>query len=142
MNSTKILTGTILIVFLVTMAQPARLAAQKQVGQNVGRPRYKLVYLQTLGGPTSGISCCGILPAVLNDEGTAVGVADTDVSYPNIAIENPILGSCCPLAFVAWQSHVPIELPVLSGGHNNFANAIPKGLIAVEHRRNPIGDNV
>jgi len=62
---------------------------------------------------------------VLNDQGTAVGVADTDIPNPNFANLNPILGSD-PFVnvAVAWQSHVPIKLPVLPGGYNSFANAI------------------
>jgi hypothetical protein len=115
----------------VALAMPSQLCAQEQDGQNAAKPHYKLVYLDTLGGPTSNISCCGILPSVLNDQGKAVGVADTDIPNPNFAIENPILGSCCPPAAdpfvnvaVAWQSPVPIKLPVLPGGYNSFANAI------------------
>jgi probable HAF family extracellular repeat protein len=110
---------------LAALAMPGRLCAQEQQGQDAEKPRYKLVYLDTLGGPTSGISCCGILPSVLNDQGTAVGVADTDIPNPNFAIENPIIPPDPYVnVAVAWQSHVPIKLPVLPGGYNSFANAI------------------
>jgi probable HAF family extracellular repeat protein len=107
----------IVTAVLTALVLPAQLAAQ--------HPRYKLVYLNTLGGPTSGISCCGPFPSVLNDQGTAVGVADTDIPNPNFAIENPIIPAD-PFVnvAVAWQSQVPIKLPVLPGGYNSFANAI------------------
>jgi hypothetical protein len=70
MNS-RFLKSVAFLAVLAVLAMAGRLCAQEQQGQHAEKPHYKLVYLDTLGGPTSGISCCGILPSVLNDHGTA-----------------------------------------------------------------------
>ena len=142
-TKSKFFKSVIPVVASVAFAMSGRLTAQEQQPQNANPPVYKLVFLDTLGGPTSGISCCGILPSVLNNQSTAVGVADTQNSNPNFAIENPTF---VPDPFiniaVYWHSNVPTKLPALSGGYNSFANAISNtGFIAGESETGEIDPN-
>lgn len=119
------------------MARPARLAAQEQHGQNAEKPRYMLVYLDELGGPhitvDGNISCCGILPSIINDSGTAVGSAATSIPNPNSPVINNPYAVPNPFTIVAaaWQGPIPINLGTLPGGYYSFANGISNsGLIA------------
>ncbi|MGA8436837.1 MAG: hypothetical protein WB762_00955 [Candidatus Sulfotelmatobacter sp.] len=115
------------LALLATLAVPVQLAAQSQpmVNDNAHQHRYRFVDLGTLGGPNVGISCCGIVPPILNNRGVAVGDADTSLSNPNFAIENPIIP---PDPFinvaVAWYHGSPASLGTLPGGYNSFGNAI------------------
>jgi probable HAF family extracellular repeat protein len=87
---------------------------------------YRFIDLGTLGGPNSGINCCGILPPTLNNQGTAVGVADASIPNPNFGTTpNPLLPPD-PFVNVAvvWHGGIPRNLGALPGGYNSFANAI------------------
>ncbi|HXP46764.1 MAG TPA: hypothetical protein VN810_05770 [Terriglobales bacterium] len=116
------------VVLFAALAIPAGLAAQQ--------PRYKLVYLDDAGGPhiavDGNISCCGELPSIINNSGTAVGSAATSIPNPNSAVDNPyIVPNPTTIVAVAWQGPVPINLGALPGGYNSFANNISNsGLIA------------
>lgn len=110
-----------------SLALPCRLAAQQ--------PRYKLLYLDELGGPhvmvLGDISCCGILPSIINNSGTAVGLASTSIPNPNSAVDPYFPPTPTTTVAAAWQGPVPIHLGALPGGYNSFANAISNsGLIA------------
>jgi probable HAF family extracellular repeat protein len=118
---------SITLGLFAALALPNDLAAQQ--------PRYKLVYLDELGGPNltvgGDISCCGILPSIINNSGIAVGAAQTPTPNPTLAITNPLIP---PNAFVnpavAWQNPTPFNLGTLPGGYNSFAGAISNsGLI-------------
>ena len=115
---------------------PIQLAAQEQQGPKVDLPRYKLVYLDEVGGPNipvdGNISCCEHLPSIINNSGTAVGSAATSIPNPNSAVDNPyIVPNPTTIVAVAWQGPAPINLGALPGGYNSFANAISNsGLIA------------
>jgi probable HAF family extracellular repeat protein len=136
MNSISAITELRLasMVFVLSAISLPLVAQNKPtVKDHVGQHRYRFVDLNTLGGPNAGISCCGILPPILNNRGTAVGDADTSLSNPNFAIENPILVPCCPPApdpfinvAVAWRGRkgIPTNLGALPGGYNSFGNAI------------------
>ena len=114
---------------LAALALPRALAAEQ--------PRYKLVYLDELGGPhitvDGDISCCGILPSILNNSGTAIGSAATSIPNPNSPLINNPYAVPNPFTIVAaaWQGPVPINLGTLPGGYYSFANGISNsGLIA------------
>jgi hypothetical protein len=73
------MTVAIVTGILITLALPAQLAAQ--------HPRYKLIDLGTLGGPTSivCISCFDgqfFASGIVNERGTTVGFADTSTPDP------------------------------------------------------------
>lgn len=126
MKSTKVI--SLIAVFLfAALALTVQLTAQIKPRTNARPHGYRFVDLGTLGGPNVGISCCGELPTILNNRGTVVGDADTSLSNPYFAIENPIIP---PDPFinvaVAWYhgSLTPTNLGALPGGHNSFGNAI------------------
>jgi probable HAF family extracellular repeat protein len=100
-------------------------------------PRYELVYLDELGGPhitvDGNISCCGILPSIINNSGTAVGSAVTSIPNPTSpVIDNPYtVPNPFTIVAAAWQGAVPMGLRTLLGGYYSFANGISNsGLIA------------
>jgi hypothetical protein len=123
----RTLTCITVIVAFATLALSAQLTAQSKASLkgSTAHHRYRFVDLGTLGGPNVGISCCGITPPILNNRGVAVGDADTSLSNPNFAIENPIIP---PDPFinvaVAWYHGSPTSLGALPGGYNSFGNAI------------------
>jgi probable HAF family extracellular repeat protein len=128
MRSTKFMCLSAAGLFAV-LALPVELAAQSHSPSiaDAHPHHYRFVDLGTLGGPKVGISCCGEVPTILNNRGTVVGDADTSLSNPYFAIENPIIP---PDPFinvaVAWHhgSPTPTNLGALPGGHNSFGNAI------------------
>jgi probable HAF family extracellular repeat protein len=105
-------------------------------GVSAQKPRYKLIYLDELGGPhiqvDGNISCCGRLPSIINNSGIAVGSAGTSIPIPNspvvnnpYAVPNPFV-----IAAAAWRGPVPFNLGTLPGGYYSFANNISNsGLI-------------
>jgi probable HAF family extracellular repeat protein len=121
---------------LTALAMPLGVVAQEQQNQKSEHPRYKLIYLNQLGGPliTIGgdINCCGILPPALNNGGIAVGSAQTSAPNPNLAITNPLqLPTPNVNVAVAWKTSVPLNLGALPGGYNSFAQAISADGVAV-----------
>ncbi|MGA8442961.1 MAG: hypothetical protein WB714_32405 [Candidatus Sulfotelmatobacter sp.] len=125
----------LMLFFTVALGLFAALALPRRV--DAQQPRYKLVYLDELGGAhiavDGNISCCGILPSVINNSGTAVGSASTSIPTPNSpVIDNPyVVPNPTTIAAAAWQGPVPINLGTLPGGYYSFANAISNsGLIA------------
>jgi uncharacterized membrane protein len=110
------------ITLLIALATPVRLVSQQQ--QSASKPRYKLVDLGTLGGPSSGFSPFN--QVILNEGGTVVGGADTsttDPNYPNFNIfvaPNP-LDPFIQHAF-QWQNGVVSDLGALPGNNNSYAN--------------------
>jgi probable HAF family extracellular repeat protein len=125
---------TIAFALLSVLSAPFALEAQNMPTANddAHQHRYRFVDLGTLGGPNTGINCCGIIPPILNNRGTAVGSADTSLSNPNILIENPVFLPCCPLGpadpfinvAVDWHQSFPTNLGALPGGYNSGAAAI------------------
>jgi probable HAF family extracellular repeat protein len=136
MNSTKFFAWIIPALFLAALA-PATLTAQQEHSRNAEKPHYKLVYLDELGGPhitvDGNISCCGILPSIINNSGVAVGSAVTSIPIPTSpVINNPyVVPNPFTIAAAAWQGPAPINLGTLPGGYYSFANGISNtGLIA------------
>jgi len=121
---------------ITVFAAPAisvRLAAQEQ--QHHNKPKhhhYQFVDLGTFGGPTS----VNLIGPALNNEGTVIGMADTnnpDPFYPNF---NPFIlpgGASDPYIFRAFESNdgqlVALDSP--AGGYSAFPSGISEnGLIA------------
>jgi hypothetical protein len=71
----RTLTCITAITLFAALTTPVRLAAQ--------HTRYKLVDLGTLGGPASYQSGFGDGEQLLNDRGTAAGIASTSTPDPN-----------------------------------------------------------
>src|SRR5260370_15537825 len=120
------------IMLVAAVAVPVRVAAQTDPGEQPKHHHYKLIDLGTLGGPMS-INQIG--PA-LNNEGTVIGMADTnnpDPFYPNF---NPLIlpgGASDPYIFRAFESTNGqlVGLDSLPGGYSGFPSGISEnGLIA------------
>jgi probable HAF family extracellular repeat protein len=119
-----------LALLLASLALPGRLAAQDKQDHNRRNHHYKFIDLGTFGGPTS-INQIG---AALNNEGTVIGIADTnnpDPFYPNF---NPLFEEAAdPYIFRAFESNNGefVALDSLPGGYSAFPSGISKnGLIA------------
>src|SRR5215469_1506104 len=76
----------LVLILLAELMVSVRLIAQAQNDTDTKHHRYRLVDLGTFGGPTSRND--GIYPA-LNDEGTVIGMADTNAAEPFYPIFNP-----------------------------------------------------
>jgi probable HAF family extracellular repeat protein len=115
------LTQITAVAVFATLIFSVSLAAQEM--QKVNKPRYKLIDLGTLGGPTSGFS--PFSQVILNEAGTAAGGADTstaDPNYPNFNLfvaPNP-LDPFIQHAF-QWQNGVVTELGALPGTNSSYA---------------------
>jgi probable HAF family extracellular repeat protein len=112
-NLAATISATILVAGLMLAT---RLTAQDQ-SATMGRKshhRYKLIDLGTFGGANSSTNGSSV---VINEEGTVVGGAETDMPCPYLP-EFPI-----GPAF-KWERGVMTELPRLPGGCFGFAIAI------------------
>jgi probable HAF family extracellular repeat protein len=115
--------------FLGVLAMPAR-STMAQV-----LPRYIAIDLGTFGGPNNSFS---IPSPLINDQGTAVGDADTamtDPFAPNNCLTPPptFAPDCYAHPAFAWRNGVLTNLGALPGAPNSFPNWIsPNGLIAGE----------
>jgi probable HAF family extracellular repeat protein len=121
----RIVSSVITIELFITLIWSIPVRAQKANGNEPHHHPYKLVDLGTLGGPVSSVDCCDGTQPVLNNQGAAVGGADTASPNPNQATSCPLLP---PDPFinvgVAWLHGKPMNLGALPGGYNSFANSI------------------
>jgi len=76
--------------------------------------RYKLVDLGTFGGPSS--SMFGFYEQMINNQGTAIGVADTSAPDPNC-----FSASCFVQHAFQWDKGVLTDLGTLTGGGSSAA---------------------
>jgi probable HAF family extracellular repeat protein len=127
----KILMHMVSVIVLAALAIPVQLSGQ--MNQNHKHHHYKFIDLGTFGGPTSRND--GIYPP-LNNQGMAIGAADTttpDPFYPNF---NPLIlpgGASDPYIFRAFESNNGelVALDSLPGGYSTWPTSISKnGLIA------------
>jgi probable HAF family extracellular repeat protein len=125
------------VAWLIATIVMVHTISHRMVGQEPPKPSYKLVYLDELGGPhitvDGDISCCGILPSIINNSGVAVGSAATSIPIPSSPeINNPyVVPNPFTIAAAAWQGPVPVNLGTLPGGYYSFANNISNtGLVA------------
>ena len=117
------LCGTAALVF------PAQMFAQEESKEHT---RYKLIDLGTLGGPQS-FGDLGHGAGNINNQGTAVGVADTSLSDPNFPNFNPISFFQNPFVYHAFKSKNGslIDLGALPGANSSSVNFIAEnGLVA------------
>jgi probable HAF family extracellular repeat protein len=98
------------ITLFTLLAVPARIAAQQTKRMH---PKYRVVDVGTLGGPTSGFN---FNSRILNDRDAAVGFSDTSVFDPNC--------NCYVSNGFLWNHGVLTDLGPLPGGANTFADAI------------------
>jgi probable HAF family extracellular repeat protein len=105
---------------------PASLGAQNT--------RYKLINLETLGGPNNwfcnDLNLGGGACAILNNQGTMVSGADTTLSNPNYQNPNPLFppGTVPGDPYIQhayhWKGSALQDLGALPGGYNSWAQAI------------------
>jgi len=120
---TRTVTCIISIALLAALAIPVGLSAQEQAPapvQTKQPPRYKLVDLGTFGGPASYFP--NGFDGILNNQGTAVGWADTPTP-------DPFPTACFdPDCFVAhafqWQNGIVTDLGSLAAGWSATPNWI------------------
>lgn len=94
----------------VALALPVRLAAQEEKNEH---HHYKLIDVGTFGGPSSLFSVPD--SRVINNRGTATGVADTSIPDPNCFFD------CLVDHAFVWKNGVKTALGELPGGLSSFA---------------------
>jgi probable HAF family extracellular repeat protein len=134
------------IALFVALSIPVSLAAQDNRDQR--HHHYKLVDLGTFGGPQSWVFGGNEVPAAtLNNSGTVVGGADTSSSNPVYPNFNPFMGLGNLFGYAdpfvnhafKWNEDGLIDLGVLPGGYNSFAQWISgNGLIVGASEIGPI----
>jgi probable HAF family extracellular repeat protein len=99
-----------LIVPLATQAGPSLAKTH---------PRYKLVDLGTLGGPSSTFEG---LSKTINNQGTTIGTADT--AFPDPSAPNCFGPNCLVQHAFQWKHGVLTDLGALPGGSSSWAEAM------------------
>jgi probable HAF family extracellular repeat protein len=126
--------STMAIFALLVM--PVRLAAQEQ--QKANKTRYKLVDLGTLGGPVSSFGPFNSV--ILNEDGTAVGGADTSAADPNYPNFNPFVAPDPLDPFIQhaflWQHGVMTDLGALPGTNSSYVNWVNASGVAAGNSEN------
>jgi probable HAF family extracellular repeat protein len=125
------------VSLLAVLVAPAGLAAQKQP---VERPRYVLVDLGTLGGPSSFFFSQPVMKSVSN-QGIVVGGADTpvpDTFTPN----NCMSPDCSILHAFQWQDGNLTDLGTLASGVNSTAYWVNAGGLIMGQSENGAIDPV
>jgi probable HAF family extracellular repeat protein len=122
------------IVLFAALAIPLRLVAQHDLDRsNQKHHHYKLVDLDTFGGPQSWVFGWNEVPGIMSNAGAVVGGADTSASNPNYPNFNPFMGlpfmlNAIPDPFIQhafqWHDGDITDLGVLPGGYNSFAQWI------------------
>jgi probable HAF family extracellular repeat protein len=109
---------------LTRLAAPNYLPAQEH-------HHYKLIDIGTFGGPSIGLAVEPIAQ-ILNNQGVAVGEANTGMANPYYPNVNPFLGLGTDVGHAfAWQNGVLTDLGTLPGGLDSGASWINQnGLIA------------
>lgn len=126
MKSIKFMSISAVAVF-TALAVPVWLSAQ--------HTRYKLIDLQTFGGPssylaiTNGVTSPGMVDQVVNTRGTAAGSADTSTVDPYAP--NCFNSDCFVSHAAQWQKGTMTDLGVLPDGQSSSATWVSDtGLIA------------
>ncbi len=102
------------LALIVVIVGALALPSMAQAGQH---PRYKLVDLGTLGGPSSGVTGAG--DKSVNNNATVVGAADT--ANPDPFDPNCFTASCFVQHAFKWQNGVLTDLGALPGGASSVA---------------------
>jgi probable HAF family extracellular repeat protein len=118
------------MTLIAAQASPLWLAAQAQMTKG---PKYKLLDLGTLGGPTSGFS--PFSQVILNEAGIAAGGADTSTADPNYPNFSPFIAPNPLDPFIQHalqlQNGVVSDLGALPGTNNSYANWVNEnGVVA------------
>jgi probable HAF family extracellular repeat protein len=114
------------MTLFAALATPVQLAAQ--------HVRYKLVVIDTLGGPQS-YGDAGHGAANINNRGIAAGTADTNTPDPNYPNFNPLITSIGPYPFVyhafLTKNGSPTDLEALPGANDSSPTFITEnGLVS------------
>jgi probable HAF family extracellular repeat protein len=107
-----------LALIVSSLALPLATHADQQ--QKNEHSRYKLIDLGTFGGPSSGI--ISFNEQMINNQGTAIGVADTPV--PDPFDPNCFAASCFVQHAFQWKHGVLTDLGALPGGSSSAATWI------------------
>jgi probable HAF family extracellular repeat protein len=107
---------------------PVRLAAQNNQDHKPKQHRYKLVIIDTFGGPTSGVNG-EIPPRMLSNQGVLAGCADTSTPDPNYPNFNPFNANVPggplpdPLIFQTfqWKKGILTDLGAFPGTNSSCA---------------------
>jgi probable HAF family extracellular repeat protein len=112
----RTLVCSVAITLLSVLAMPVGVAAQDNAAQNNNaKPHhYKVIDLGTFGGPDS-VFIAGPVADSVNNPGTAVGGATTDIPDPTCYFD------CLIFHAFEWQNGVLTDLGTLPGGPNSFA---------------------
>lgn len=134
--SSKVLTRINMIAAVATMSFSVALSAQEM--QEANKPRYKLIDLGTLGGPISSFGPFNSV--ILNEDGTAMGGADTSTSDPNYPNFNPFVAPDPLDPFIQhaflWQNGVMTDLGALPGTNSSYVNWVNASGVAAGNSEN------
>jgi probable HAF family extracellular repeat protein len=109
------------IALIATLAIQVQLTAQDNADAEHRYPRYKLIDLGTFGGPNSHFPGPGPVARDVNNQGLAVGGADTsapDPYYPDC------FGDCFVSEAFKWENGSLIDMGVPPGGTSSDADAL------------------
>jgi probable HAF family extracellular repeat protein len=125
------------ITFLAALAIPLLVAAQGNPKEkSAGHHHYKLIDMGTFGGPASYFA--NGFDGILNNQGTAVGWADTPMPDPFPAFcFNP---DCSVSHAFVWQNGLPTDLGALPGGASSQAFWISANGLIAGNSQNGEGD--
>jgi probable HAF family extracellular repeat protein len=113
----KTITWMIAIAVLITLGTAVRLAAQEQKEEKKHHHHYRLIVVEPLGGPNSGIS--GPNFQILNNRGMFAAFANTATPNPNANCFIPFNPPDCFVQHsVVLHNGVLTKLDVLPGGAN------------------------
>jgi probable HAF family extracellular repeat protein len=102
------------VAVIAALAIPTGAAAQPQTR---AQPRYILIDLGTFGGPQSSVPCCA---QVINNQGMAVGAADTSIPDPHTP--SCFNSDCFVSHGFLWRRGVLTDLGALPGVNSSAVN--------------------
>src|SRR5262245_35130130 len=105
----SLMTATLVLPFITCAGQPPTKA----------HPRYKFIDLGTFGGPSSTLEGSA---RVINNQGTAVGAADTPV--PDPFAPNCFSPSCFVQHAFQWRDGVLTDLGALAEGVSSYTVSV------------------
>jgi probable HAF family extracellular repeat protein len=116
----------VLALLLAFVAPSLSFAAQQGTSVSAKYPRYRMVVLNTLGGPNGG----PFIPAVnLNDRGDVIASADTTMQDPTNPFSDE--GGFITHGILSDATGIVRDLGALHGTNNSFASGIAQnGLIS------------